>query len=81
MILASVFRFCVLIAGCFVGESGRRKVPSLAVIAVEPAPVALLGSSGIWITKNRYSKDCSLLGQTRVLLRFACSTEGYCRGH
>lgn len=55
MVLASVFRLFALIAGCFLGESGRRKVPSLADVAVEPVHIARVDNSGIWITKNRFS--------------------------
>ena len=53
MVLASIFRLFALIAGCFLGESGRHKVPSLAAVAFEPEPIVRLDSSGIWITKNR----------------------------
>ncbi|MBB3242509.1 hypothetical protein FHW68_004051 [Pseudomonas sp. Tn43] len=79
MILTSVFRLSALIAGCFLGESGRRKVPSLA--AVEPAYIVRVDSPGIWITKNRYSKGRSPFSQNSVLQLFACSTKEYCRGH
>lgn len=79
MVLASVFRFCVLSAGFFSGES-RRKVPSLAAMAVEPGPVALVGSPGHRITKNRFSEGRSLFSQTSVLHPLVCSTEEYCRG-
>ena len=81
MILASVFRLFALIAGCFLGESGRRTVPSLAAVAFEPEPVARVDSSGIWITKNRYSEGRSLFRQNSVLQLLACSTKEYCRGH
>ncbi|WP_454876770.1 hypothetical protein [Pseudomonas farris] len=81
MILASIFRLFALIAGCFLGESGRRKVPSLAAVAFEPEPIARLDSSGIWITKNRYSEGRSLFRQNSVLQLLACSTTEYCRGH
>lgn len=80
MVLASVFRLFALIAGCFLGESGRRKVPPLADVAVEPVHIVRVDSSGIWITKNRYSGR-SLFSQNSVLQRLACSTKEYCRGH
>ena len=81
MILTSVFRLSALIAGCFLGESGRRKVPSLAAVAVEPEHIVRVDSPGIWITKNRYSKGRSPFSQNSVLQLFACSTKEYCRGH
>lgn len=81
MVLASIFRLFTLIAGCFLGESGRRKVPSLAAVAVEPEHIVRVDSSGIWITKNRCSKGRSLFSQTSVLHLLACSTTEYCRGH
>ncbi|EJM62778.1 hypothetical protein PMI30_04462 [Pseudomonas sp. GM50] len=81
MVLASIFRLFTLIAGCFLGESGRRKVPSLAAVAVEPVPVARVDNSGIWITKHRYSEGRSLFRQNSVLQLLACSTKEYCRGH
>ena len=79
MILTSVFRLSALIAGCFLGESGRCKVPSLA--AVEPAHIVRVDSPGIWITKNRYSEGRSPFSQNSVLQLLACSTKEYCRGH
>lgn len=81
MVLASIFRLFTLIAGCFLGESGRRKVPSLAAVAVELEHVVRVDSSGIWITKNRCSEGRSLFSQTSVLHLLACSTTQYCRGH
>lgn len=81
MVLASIFRLFALIAGCFLGESGRRKVPSLAAVAFEPEHLVRVDSSGIWITKNRYSEGRSLFRQNSVLHLFACSTTEYCRGH
>lgn len=81
MVLASIFRLCALIAGCFLGESGRQTVPSLAAIAVDPVPIARVDNSGIWITKNRFSEGRSLFSQTSVLHLFAGSTTEYCRGH
>ncbi|EJL96349.1 hypothetical protein PMI18_04836 [Pseudomonas sp. GM102] len=80
MILTSVFRLSALIAGCFLGESGQRKVPSLAA-AVEPAYIVRVDSPGIWITKNRYSEGRSPFSQNSVLQLLACSTTEYCRGH
>jgi len=80
MILTSVFRLSALIAGCFLGESGRRKVPSLAA-AVEPAYIVRVDSPGIWITKNRYSDGRSPFSQNSVLQLLACSTKECCRGH
>lgn len=81
MVLASAFRLCALIAGCFFGESGRRTVPSLAAVAFKPEPIVRVDSPGIWITKNRFSEGRSLFSQTSVLHLFACSTTEYCRGH
>lgn len=81
MVLASIFRLFTLIAGCFLGESGRRKVPSLAAVAVELEHIVRVDSSGIWITKNRCGEGHSLFSQTSVLHLLACSTTEYCRGH
>ncbi|MGF6489567.1 hypothetical protein ABH904_003340 [Pseudomonas frederiksbergensis] len=81
MVLTSVFRLFALIAGCFLGESGRRKVPSLAAVAFEPEPIVRVDSPGIWITKNRYSEGRSPFSQNSVLQLLACSTTEYCRGH
>lgn len=60
MVLASVFRLFVLIAGFFSGESARRTVPSIAAIAVGPGHFVPVGSPGNRITKNRFSEGCSL---------------------
>lgn len=81
MVLTSVFRLCTQITGCFLGESGRRTVPSLAAIAVESGPVALLGNPGIWITKNRFSEGRSLCSQASVLDPLVRRTKECCRGH
>jgi hypothetical protein len=71
MILASVFRLYALVAGCFLGESGRRTVPSLAAIAVEPGHIGQGDSSGIWITKNRFRR--SLAAQSDQRFAPACA--------
>jgi hypothetical protein len=80
MILASAFRLYALVAGCFLGESGRRTVPSLAAIAVESGHIDQGDSSGIWITKT-VLEGRSPLSQTSVLHLLARSTKEYCRGH
>ena len=60
MVLASVFRLFVLIAGFFSGESARRTMPSIAAIAVRLGHFALADSPGNRITKNRFNEGRSL---------------------
>lgn len=62
MILAGVFRLCTCIADYFPGEPGRPIAAS----------IALAGSPGIRITKNRFSKGHSLsrqISESRPLVR------------
>lgn len=70
MILAGVFRRCTFIADYFPGEPGRRTVRSIA------ASVALSGSPGHRITKNRFSKGRSLSSQISELRLLVYSTQG-----
>lgn len=54
MILTGTFRLCTFVAGNFPGEPRRRTAPSMV------ASIALAGSPGYRITKNRFSKGRSL---------------------
>lgn len=66
MILAGVFRLCTCIADNFPGEPGRPIAAS----------IALAGSPGIRITKNRFSKGRSLSRQISELHPLVCRTQG-----
>jgi hypothetical protein len=97
MILAGVFLLCALIAGYFLGEPRRLTVLSIATAAVEPMPIALVGSlsepnkpgkktsrvlsPGIWITNDSFSVGRSQVLKTCVLRLLARSTKEYCRSH
>jgi hypothetical protein len=70
MILAGVFRLCTCIADYFPGEPARRTMPSMA------ASIALAGSPGIRITKNRFSKGRSLSRQISELHPLVRRTQG-----
>lgn len=66
MILAGAFRLCTFSADDFPGEPGRPI----------GASIALAGSPGIRITKNRFSKGRSLSRQTSEMHPLVCSTQG-----
>ena len=66
MILSGALRLCTYIADYFPGEPGRPI----------GASIALAGSPGIRITKNRFSKGRSLSSRISELRPLVCSTQG-----
>ncbi len=66
MVLASAFRLHALIAGCFLGGSGRQTVPSVAAITVEPGHIAQVGSPSRRVTENRFNEACSQVNPISV---------------